>query len=188
MYSNTSTRRPDRRPQDNTINLKIIELIDLLDEETACYRDMQRVLIEEHASISLTGKQRFDSVQHAKESLVVKLQQLEEQRKTLVRQLSADYATDGRSMTVTQLAQWVQSPVREELLVRASRLRAIIGDVRDKNRHNQRMINQYLDLINGSLNLLARLFEDSSVYQKPGTQQSAGGYPNGGGRLICWTA
>jgi len=188
MYSNTSTRRLDCRPQDGPMNPTIIELIGVLDEEAACYRDMQRILIEEQASICLTRKQGFDQVQHAKESLVVKLQQLEVNRKNLVRQLSAGRAKDGRSMTVSQLAQFVQPPARDQLLARAGDLRAIVVDVKERNSHNQRMISQYLNLINGSLNLLTRLFEDSSVYQKPGTHQSAAGCAKGGGRLICWTA
>jgi flagellar biosynthesis/type III secretory pathway chaperone len=48
------------------MNVKIIELMDILDEEAACYRDMQRVLTEEQASISFSRKERFDQVQHAK--------------------------------------------------------------------------------------------------------------------------
>jgi flagellar biosynthesis/type III secretory pathway chaperone len=170
------------------MNVKIIELMDILDEEAACYRDMQRVLTEEQASISFSRKECFDQVQCKKETLVVKLQQLEEKRKALVGQLSERYATDGNSMTVSQLARVVKSPARAELLARANGLRAIIGDVHEKNRHNQQMINQSLDLINGSLTLLTRLIEDSSVYQKPGTHQSAAGYPIGGGRLIRGTA
>jgi flagellar biosynthesis/type III secretory pathway chaperone len=168
--------------------MKIIELMDILDEEATCYRDMQRVLTEEQASISFSRKERFDQVQYEKESLVVKLQQLEEKRKTLVGQLSEAYATDGRSMTVSQLAHFVEPPTGEKLLARAGCLRLIIGDVHDKNRRNQLMINQYLDLIKGSLKLLTSLIEDNSVYQKPGTHQSAVGYQNGGGRFICGTA
>ena len=170
------------------MNMKIIELMDILDEEAACYRDMQRVLTEEQASISFSRKERFDQVQYEKESLVVKLQQLEEKRKTLVGQLSEAYATDGRSMTVSQLAHFVEPPTGDKLLARAGCLRSIIGDVHDRNRRNQLMINQYLDLIKGSLKLLTSLIEDNSVYQKPGTHQSAVGYQIGGGRLIRGTA
>ena len=170
------------------MNVKIIELMDILDEEAACYRDMQRVLTDEQTSISFSQKERFDQVQHKKEMLVVKLQQLEEKRKTLVGQLSEAYATDGKSITVSQLAHVVKPPARARLLARARGLRSIIGDVREKNRHNQLMLNQSLDLIKGSLKLLTRLIEDSSVYQKPGTHQSAVGYQIGGGRLIRGTA
>ena len=63
------------------MNVKIIELLDILDEEAACYRDMQRVLVDEETSISLSRKEPFDQVQNEKEMLVVKLQRLEEREK-----------------------------------------------------------------------------------------------------------
>jgi flagellar biosynthesis/type III secretory pathway chaperone len=169
------------------MDVKIIELLDLLDEEAACYREMRRILVDEETSISLSRKERFDQVQYEKEFLVVKLQQFEEKRNQLVVQLSSAYATDGKSMTVSQLAEVVKPPYREKLLSRASHLRSIIGDVYEKNKRNQLMINQYLDLIKGSLRLLTNLMEDSSVYQKPGTHQSAVGYQIRGGRFICGT-
>ena len=170
------------------MNVKIRKLMAILDAETACYREMQRVLTEEQTSISFSSNERFDDVQSEKESLVVDLKKLEEKRKTLVGQLSAGYATEGQSMTISQLAHFVEPPIRSKLLARAGVLRSIIGDVQAKNRHNQRMINQSLDLIKGSLKLLTRLMEDSAVYQKPGTHKSAVGYQIGGGRLIRGTA
>jgi flagellar biosynthesis/type III secretory pathway chaperone len=167
------------------MNAKIIDMIDILDDETACYREMQRILIDEANSISLSKKGCFDQVQNEKQSLVAKLQQLEGVRKRLVGRLSEAYATDSQPMTVSRLASFTEPPIREKLLARAGCLRTIIGDVHEKNRRNQLMINQYLGLIKGSLKLLTHLIEDSSVYQKPGTQQSAVGYPRGGGRFIC---
>ena len=103
----------------------------------------------------------------------------------LIGQLSEAYLTNGKSITISQLAHFVEQPIRRRLLDRASCLRSIIGDVHEKNRHNQLMINQYLDLIKGSLKLLTNLIEDSSVYQKPGTHQPSVGYQTGGGRFIC---
>ncbi len=169
------------------MNVKIIELLDLLDEEAACYREMQRILVDEETSISLSRKEPFDQVQNEKEFLVVKLQRLEESRKMLIGQLSEAYLTNGKSITISQLANFVEQPIRRRLLDRASCLRSIIGDVHEKNRHNQLMINQYLDLIKGSLKLLTNLIEESSIYQKPGTHQTSVGYHAGGGRIICGT-
>jgi flagellar biosynthesis/type III secretory pathway chaperone len=169
------------------MNVKITELLTLLDEETACYQGMQKVLADEESSISLSRKEPFGRVQYEKELLVGKLQQLEEKRKTLVGHLSETYATDGKSMTVRQLAGFVKPPASEQLMSRASRLRSVIDDVREKNKRNQLLISQNLNLIKGSLKLLTDLIEDSSVYQKPGSRQSAVGYQAAGGRFICGT-
>ena len=169
------------------MNAKIIELLDLLDEEAACDRDMQRVLTEEKTSMSLSRKDRFDQVQHEKKFLVARLQRIEDKRINLVGRLSKTYQTGDRSMTISRLAHFLKPPTRQHLLDRADCLRSIIGDVHEKNRRNQQIINHYLDLINGSLKLLANLIEDRSVYRKPGTHQPSAGYLTGGGRVICGT-
>jgi flagellar biosynthesis/type III secretory pathway chaperone len=167
------------------MNVTINDLLDLLDEEAACYREMQRILADEETSMSLSGKGRFDQVRDEKEFLVARLKRLEEKRKALVGQLSETYPTDGQSMTISRLAQFVRQPARQHLLDRASRLRSLIGDVHEKNRRNQQMIDHYLDLIKGSLTLLTRLMEGSPVYRKPGSHHSPAGYQAGGGRVIC---
>jgi flagellar biosynthesis/type III secretory pathway chaperone len=169
------------------MNVTIIELLDILDKEAACYQEMKRVLTDEATSISLSRKERFDQVQYEKEMLVARLRWHEEKRNILVGRLSEAYRTDGSTMTISQLAHVVQPSTRQHLLDRAGRLRSIIGDVREKNSRNRLMIHQYLDLIKGSLKLLTHLIEDNSVYQKPGTHQPSVGYPTGGGRFICGT-
>jgi flagellar biosynthesis/type III secretory pathway chaperone len=169
------------------MNAKISPLLAILDEETICYRDMEKVLAAEEQSISFSTKERFDEVQLEKDALLLKLQHFEEKRKPMVERLSDELGTGGKPLTVSQLAQHVTPPYAEKLLSRANCLRSVIGNVQEKNRRNQLLINQYLDLINGSLKLLTHLFEDNSVYHKPGTHQSAVGYPYGGGRLICGT-
>lgn len=169
------------------MNVTIIDLLDILDEEAACYRDLQRVLAEEETSISLSRKNRFNQVQHEKEFVVAKLQRLEEDRKKLIGRLSETYRTDGQSLTISRLAHLVNPPTRQHLLDRASYLRSIVGEVNEKNRRNQQMINHYLNLINGSLKLLTNLIEGSPVYRKPGSHQTSTGYQTGGGRVICGT-
>ena len=170
------------------MNTKIMELMVVLDKETACYRTMRNVLDDEQASISLSTKQRFDNVQHEKESVVVELQRLEKKRKRIVEGLCATLCTDARPKTVSQLAQYVKSPQNEQLLACAHRLRSIIGDVQEKNRRNQMLINQHLDLVNGSLKLLSDLIDGSPVYLKPGTHQAANNFHKGGGRFIRGSA
>lgn len=169
------------------MNTKIMALMAVLDEETDCYLAMSTVLEDEHASISLSTKQDFDDVQYAKESLVAKLQRLEKKRKRMVERLCETCPTETKPKTVSQLARFVQPPHSEQLLACAHRLRSTIGDVQEKNRNNQLRINQYLDLVSGSLKLLSDLIDGSPVYRKPGTQQSAVAFQGSGGRFIRGT-
>ncbi|GEM_PF-2140991 len=163
----------------------ILKLLTTLDEEATGYQDMEKVLTEEEASISFSRRERFDQVQLEKEALVIKLQQFEGKRKPLVDQLSDAYAKGGKPLTVSQLAQFAKPPNDDKLMACADLLRSTIGRVQEKNRRNQLLINQYLDLIKGSLRLLTNLMDDNPVYQKTGTTRPAVGYHSGGGRFIC---
>ncbi|BBO66786.1 hypothetical protein DSCA_07160 [Desulfosarcina alkanivorans] len=169
------------------MNVMISTLLSILDEETSCYREMENLLADEEESISFSRKDRFDTVQLKKDALLFKLQQFEQKRKPMIDRLADGYGTGGQPLTISRLARYVAPPYDERLLERADRLRSVIGAVQEKNRRNQLLINHYLDLIKGSLNLLTRHLEDNPVYQKPGTRQPSAGYPCGGGRLICGT-
>lgn len=169
------------------MNAKMIELLDILDEEAACYRDMKSILADEEESISLSRKERFDYVQLEKEALVVKIQQHEKKRQRLVDQFADAYPVDQSMMTVSKLAQYLPAPYNEKLLSRADRLRSRMAEVQVTNKHNQQLIHQYLDLIKGALKLLTGLIDDNSVYQKPGTAHPAIGYGRSGGRIFCGT-
>jgi flagellar biosynthesis/type III secretory pathway chaperone len=158
-----------------------------MDEEAACYHDLETILADEEDSISLSRKDRFDLVQLEKDALVVKLQLFEEQRKSLVDQLSDDFFSDRGPLTISQLVPFVKPPFDEKLLARADCLRTTISHVQKKNKRNQLLINQYLDLVKGSLKLLNNLIDNTSIYQRPGTSRASVGYQSGGGRLICGT-
>jgi flagellar biosynthesis/type III secretory pathway chaperone len=170
--------------QRKPINVKIPTLLAILDEETACYQKMEKILSDEEESISFSKNARFDEVQSEKNALLLKFQQFEEKRKPIVDALSEKYAADGKPLTISQLAKLVKPPYGEKLLGRANRLRSIIGNVQEKNSRNQLLIHQYLDLTKESLKLLTHLMEDDSVYQRPGIRHAAAGYHCGGGRLI----
>ncbi len=166
---------------------KIMELLAVLDEEAACYRDMQRVLGDEKASMSLSDRERFDQVQLEKEALVVNIQHAEKVRHRLIDHLGKAYQVNQSVLTVSKLGPFLPAPYNEKLLMRANRLRPLIADVQVKNEQNQQLIQHYLDLINGSLKLLTHLIYDHPVYQKPGSAHSAGGYAHRVGRFFCGT-
>lgn len=163
-------------------------LLEILESETACYQEMQTILVEEEGSISLSLKTNFEHLQSQKENLVDTLQAIESRRTRLVEHLSARFASQGESVTVRQLARFAGPTCKRKLLKRADQLRAIIDDVQIKNRRNQRLINQHLGLVKGSLKLLSQMLEGSPVYRKPGTRNGSLGFQSGGGRFVRGSA
>jgi flagellar biosynthesis/type III secretory pathway chaperone len=160
-------------------------LLAVLDEETACYRNMQTVLIEEEAAMSLREKAPFDQIQKQKEALVNRIQEHEPRRKALVDALAAACQVDPATATVSRLAPLMQAPDDERLRSCAHRLRSAIAVVRLKNNHNRLLIGRYLQLVNGALKLLTRQSDDQAVYRHPEAAHPLAGYARGGGRLFC---
>jgi flagellar biosynthesis/type III secretory pathway chaperone len=169
------------------MNENLSHLLQILDEETACYLEMQRILDAEESSMSLNKRAAFDRVQMEKEALLGRIQGQEKRRKKLVDALAATYRVNRDTVTVTQLAQAMSPPDDERLLSRATHLRACIKTVQLKNSQNRQLIRHYLDLITGGLRLLTHQIEDNAIYHKPGAGHPALGYARGRGRLFCGT-
>jgi flagellar biosynthesis/type III secretory pathway chaperone len=165
----------------------IVQLIATLETETDCYRQMNQLLDDEQASITLSANSQFDRLQQEKEALVIKLQALEDNRRHLVDGFNAASSPDGQPRTVSQLAQGIEPPYDHQLLTSAKRLRSLIEAVQRKNRRNQKLINENLDLIKGALKLLSDLIDGSPVYQRPGVHHATVGFKPGGGRFVRGT-
>ena len=171
--------------KNDAMDATLKRLLAVLDEEIACYRHMQTVLIEEQAAMSLREKARFERVQIEKEALVDQIQDHETRRHTLVNTLAASRQADPATLTVSQLARSLAPPDDERLRSRARRLRACITSVRATNNHNRLLICHYLELVNGALKLLTRQVDDPAVYRHPVAALPSAGYVRGGGRIFC---
>ena len=163
---------------------KMDELLDILEKETDCYRRMQTVLADEERAIGLTGRDRFERVQLEKEALVARIGKLEGLRRRLVDQLAPCGMDSERPITVSELAGMLGPSDNQKLLDSSKHLRLLIRDVQARNRRNQLLIDQYLNLVKGSLRLLTDLIDSSPTYQKPGARQPLAGRRPGAGRFI----
>jgi flagellar biosynthesis/type III secretory pathway chaperone len=167
------------------MNTKIAQLMELLDTEADCYRDMLGVLAAEKESISFTEKRHFDRIEQDKASLVLRIQACEKKRSRLVDQLAIIYKVDAPKVTVSLLARRLTAPDKERLLTRAEHLRSLMAEVQSKNKRNQHLIHLYLDLVKDSLKLLMHLIDDNAIYRKPGDDYPQTGYRSRGGRIFC---
>lgn len=171
---------------------KVINLLDVMDDEAKCYQEMKSVLADEQASLSLERNERFDQIQLQKEALMAELQRHEKKRKGLVDRLAEAYLPDGSNptviLTISNLARHLPASDKADLLSRADRLRSCMLEVQSINKNNQQLIRHYRDLAGSALKLLAGLMDDDPVYQKPGSAYPGLGYGRNGGRIISGAA
>jgi len=160
------------------------KLKSVLDAETDCYGEMNRLLDQEKRALSFSRHGDFDCIQHQKETLVGTLQRLEHDRHRLAQDLAGALDLDASTIRVSQLVSRLDPPQDAELDTCSRRLRQLIDKVRVKNGRNRQLIKHYLELMDGSLQLLSELISDASVYTNPGNGPHAPGYDSNGGRLF----
>ena len=158
-----------------------------IDEETACYGKLDQLLIDERAAVAHAEKDRLEEIHQLKESLVANLQRYERKRASLVDRLADTYGQVELPITATRLASLIGSPENAALLNRTDRLRSVVEAARKKNRQNQLLIRQSLDLVNSALKLLTQHIVSNSTYQKAGQFDSFPGYRSGCGRILRGT-
>jgi hypothetical protein len=71
---------------DQTLN----QLLAIMNDERAGYREMQAVLADERDAASLTGKDRLLAVGRRKQTLVRSIQEMEKRRQALVENLALE--------------------------------------------------------------------------------------------------
>lgn len=166
------------------MNAAIEELILILNQETECYREMKAVLQDEARAIPLHSRQGLDRARSRKEALVARIKGLEQKREASVRNLASSYRIDASIVKVRDLATYLPAPYDRKLHSSANGLRSLIEEVRLKNGANRQLVQYYMKWVKNAMNLLADLFDEKPVYQKPGIRLENSGYRSNSGRII----
>ena len=157
------------------------KLLRLLEHATELYQSLFAVVQQEKEAVVSLNLQHLNQACKAKESLLLKLRILEEQREQLMDKLASDLGCSPQEISLTQLCQWVEEPYAGLFRERSTDLLALIQKLQKANRQNKSLLSHSLELIQGSYNLLNNAMADSPVYYRRGDVQK--NRPTG--RLLC---
>ena len=157
------------------------KLLRLLEHATELYQSLFAVVQQEKEAVVSLNLQHLNQACKAKESLLLKLRILEEQREQLMDKLASDLGCSPQEISLTQLSQWVEEPYAGLFRERSTDLLALIQKLQKSNRQNKSLLSHSLELIKGSYNLLNNAMADSPVYYRRGDVQK--NRPTG--RLLC---
>ena len=161
------------------------QLLETLEDELTCYRNMQAVLAQERDAATTSNKDQLVRACQDKQAIVQQLKNAEKRRQVLVDQLAHQHAIQDRPVTISRLCGSLNAPDALRLKTMADNLKSLVKTVQQENNTNARLFSHTLELVHGSLKMLNELIYSQAVYSKPGCDQQMQGYAGHRGRVFC---
>lgn len=148
------------------------KFLGLLTGETELYRSLLRVLQDEKKAVVNAALKGLHETGREKESLILKIRILEEERVRLLKKISAGLGCPSSRLTLKELAQQVQEPFASRLTKGASTLLALLQSIQELNHTNKTLLLHSLELVRGSMSVLNNVMTSHPVYFRTGKMQT----------------
>lgn len=154
------------------MDILLNRLIGLVEEETDLYGALLSVLQKEKEAVVSSDLKELNEGSKQKESLILKIRILEEQRLTLLKKLADSLGHSSQYLTLTQVYQVVDEPYSSRLRESSSNLSALVQSIQEVNHTNKALLIHSIELVRGSLSLLHNLIASNPVYHHTGKVQT----------------
>lgn len=149
-------------------NSLITELIDVLQQENAVYEDILKIS-KNKTNIIVEGKvKELESIVKIEQSLVLQMAKLEDKRESLVGRLSQELNIKPEDITISGLVKYLQDADSRKLKWVQDKLGNTLGELKESNELNSKLIKNSLDYINFSVNILSDASSGSNNYGNNG--------------------
>ncbi len=147
---------------------KINELMDILEREAKIYEDILK-LSQDKTDIIIKGKvKELENITKLEQSLILDMGRLEDLREKTVRDLSTDIDSKSSQLTVTELIKHIDKNQADRLEGYKTNLLGIIEEVKKVNDLNSKLIQNSIDYINFSINILSSVPAADNNYGNTG--------------------
>ena len=163
------------------LNSQLDKFLDLLEQVTVCHQSLLTVIKDEKNALIDVDLLKLNEAAKVKDDLLSELRILDNQRIQLLRHLADILGHPPQGLTLRILSQLIEEPHSARLNDFRSRLVALVKNIQKANEHNRALLNDALELIRGSVNLLNHLIAPSPVYFRTGNIQNR----NQSGKLLC---
>lgn len=144
------------------------ELISIFEKQIKLHQSLLAVLMEEKTSIIESNLIELNNANGEKETLILKIKNLEENRLNLVVKIAEALSEDSQNLTLKRLCEITEEPHSTRLDDCRSRLILLTDNVRKSNEENKVLLTQAVELVRGSFMLLDNLMSSNSVYYRTG--------------------
>lgn len=139
------------------------QLILTLNKEEEIYRDILEVSKKKRKAIREQQIAELEALTNYEQGLVVTLFKLEEIREKVVDLVMREHHLDFVD-NVTQLAQYLETEDRVQVIDAKNSLLVMVKNVSDENKFNGKLIEERLNLINMNIDLLTQISDDGGKY------------------------
>ena len=153
------------------MDLLINQLLGHLKQESKLYQSMLGVIEKEGNAAVRSELNSLINAKEEKESILVKLRLLEEQRIDVVRKIAEAFGYPQRDVTLTAISQLVDEPLAAQLKKAGADLSSLLNTLIEANNRNKQLFEHSLELVRGSFNLLSNLTRSDTVYYSSGNIQ-----------------
>lgn len=139
------------------------KIIEILNKEYAYYKDLLE-LSNKKKAIVVEGKvSELDSIVRVEQNMIFDLGQLEKLREQELQKLCSMLGVDGK-INVSQLNSYISKQSAEKLMELQKNLGNTISELQNVNNVNGQLIQQSLDYIEYSVNMITSTGTSNSVY------------------------
>ncbi len=156
------------------MNELIDELINIFEKQVNLHQSLLAVLTEEKTSIIESNLTGLTKVNGEKETLILKIKNLEEKRLKLVERIAESLGEKSRNLTLKRLCEISEEPHSTRLDDCRLRLISLTNNVKKLNVENKILLTQAVKLVRGSFMLLDNLMSSNSVYYRTGEIENKG--------------
>ena len=155
------------------IDLLLNKFLNLLESEEDLCDLLLLTLQKETMAVVDSDLEALNGTNKEKESLVLKIRILEEQRVQILSKVSEHIGCTHRDLTLDNLSELLDEPFSARLKGYNSRFSALMQTVCEVNEGNKGLIMHSMDLVGDSLNLLENLISPNPVYYRTGKFQNS---------------
>lgn len=157
------------------------ELVKVLQAETAIYRRVLDILLQERAELQRSRRAEIEAFAAAKRAVIEKLQSLERQRTEVIDRLASGNELPGGRKKLSLLILSAPESKAGRLQRCRDELVELVARVKAESQRNEAFYRHACDLVRAAYGVVKGLAANGCVYQRGGRMQTARLH----GKLIC---
>ena len=147
---------------------KVNDLMDILEQETKIYEELLK-LSKDKIDIIAKGKViELDEITKTEQALVLKVGKLEAFREKIVNDLSQELRTNPWDLTISELIRYLDKNQAQRFEEYKTKLLNTINEIKTTNELNSKLIQNSIEYINFSVNVLSTIPEEGNNYGNTG--------------------
>jgi len=149
----------------------IEKLTDVLRKEASLYEDFLSVQKGKTDILVKGNVLELEKMVKTEQSYFEKIQELESEREQIIERIAQVFHTDLSTLTLTQIINnYVNQEQASELKNLRDKILNTVNELKKVNEQNARLINNSLEYINFSINLIASANNGGSRYEQDGKE------------------